>query len=371
MLSLKLRENYERIQTWGGEYRVSVARGLPGGLSKEQIDSADTDKPKQDRGPTITDMIKSETAAGPRHWQFERGVVSFSTNLPQQKYHAVYSTDQPIEGLDVESGAEILIKRPTSPIHWIITSDDGYEFDTQKTVRQLPQFPIVQSVPLNGGRILYRKSPRKASFHQSFLDVRVLFEGTRSRFAQGPWKHSDLVIKSLRANSENQDLPAGERQMDLYISSEVPPVYTEVTSGAKTNSRQVYQYDGKVGFHVVVNSLVASTNAVDAREETKTSYRNIEGIFIPVEIERLSHQVSVQKNNLKTLHQSCDHYSLVRTELNKPLAAAEFGLEQLGLKYGERMLDEIKSTLHVYDDKAGFIPVEKFELDPSRQPLPE
>jgi hypothetical protein len=57
----------------------------------------------------------------------------------------------------------------------------------------------------------------------------------------------------------------------------------------------------------------------------------------------------------------------IETEsLNQPIAASEFELVTLGLKYGDRKYDETTKKSYAYDDKLGFVPMENFDFDPSR-----
>ena len=158
-------------------------------------------------------------------------------------------------------------------------------------------------------------------------------------------------------------------------------IYTEVSTSTILNEKNergtmvhMRVYDERAGFNQVMCSERQSMQKTESGpgfelgRESLTGYRQILGTFVADDVKWHTFNNSPMSSGAEQTYQlkQIEHFSLVFTEINKPLAANEFDISQFNLKYGERMLDEINSTLSVYDDKLGFVPADKFVFDPAR-----
>jgi len=145
----------------------------------------------------------------------------------------------------------------------------------------------------------------------------------------------------------------------IYISAGSDPIYS-IVIGDPFKRHSVMKFDSKSGFNWVSFSNRNGRAFLDSKS---ASSRQINGVFIPERYEQRWVNYDSNPPDVYLIRR----LKLSQVTLNGAVSDADFSVYQFDLKYCDRMLDEIKDELYVYDDlMRKFIIAEKFSFDASR-----
>jgi hypothetical protein len=228
-------------------------------------------------------------------------------------------------------------------------------FDTEATFGNLAKFPKLEWLE-TPGRIIFRRTPQRGTRFGEFRDVREFFNSSRGH--KGPWGPAELFAASLRGEKGAKAQESVSNKCKLYVKGDSVHIYTEIGADPAKANRRLTVYDGNVGFNVVRHYNITR----DSFAEVKMTYRAIAGIFVPETCERLQSGVADGKKYPQTV----ERFALLGSEVNEPIEGSEFAMASHGVRYAERMVDEIEDKVYAFDDKQGFVPMESFVVDTSR-----
>ena len=239
------------------------------------------------------------------------------------------------------------------------------EFSPDRLLTRIPK-PGFEDKIFPKARIAFAMTPREAVYQASLInllecfasDSSVSFSSPSSRFFSN---FAGKIAANLRGQGSERAQALSKEYARLYTTAEEPPVVTLVYGkpGLSLTS-SIYQFDGKVGYNVTryVQTLKGSPNIWRT-----IKYAEIGEKFVPSELR--TGLISAEAESKSTFAHA--RTLKIETEsLNQPIAASEFELVTLGLKYGDRKYDETTKKSYAYDDKLGFVPLGNFDFDPSR-----
>ena len=132
-------------------------------------------------------------------------------------------------------------------------------------------------------------------------------------------------------------------------------------AGGVDRSTSTSVFSSDAGFNLVSYEMSCFGKPEQTR---RCSFREVEGIFIPSEFEYKHFRWADVEEAYLTLHR---RFTLKEVQVNEPLEPGVFEIENLGLEYGDRMVDRIENRLTVFDGKQ-FVPAEQFILRPELLP---
>jgi hypothetical protein len=342
-IALQARSNYDRIRTLQGTCRFTDRMWF------------ETKPPRvDDRGELNgPDRGAIPVEKGEGYWEITTGTASFQFDRGKERYHVFYDPNAPVRTVDCETGE---VSRWTSngdSVHWIVTPDSSVEFDIRHKHGQLPGFAKVASVDYaNGGRIAYQRDADALTRLTRFLDVRDFFASGGSK----SWECCEHASRRLKgedgAESRERLLATGQMRR-----RGAPALEYTLMLQYENDIQSETVFDGASGFNAV--SYVQRDKG-QPLEERSISFREFSGIFIPVKFELKMYQASAGKTALIG-HRSC---SIDNARVNEDVDDANFGIEQFKFAYGERLFDERKNALLVYDRNGEFTPADEFQFDP-------
>ena len=345
MLASQVRGNYELIKTWDGSYEF---------VDKFYFSS---DMPRVDSH----DAIPADPSSG--YWSISRGVVEFQWDVASDQLHVLYAPNKPHEYVHSATGRRVKRSDVGDIYHWILTPEHWIEFGANVELGQREGFPHVASVGSTGGRIATRNIRRQADRFTRVVHPQDFFSNGGMPF----WRTCELYSDALRGGRTLEEKKHVKENITLVQRTSKQGTEYVLTNkyprrGGEEDVKIVQTtFDSSVGF--LPTSWVRSTGKVVTDKRT-FSYKNVSGVFIPAEFKRVKYKMVKPGLTLPTISRT---FTLKQSTLNEEISPKHFSIEQLGLKYGERMLDEIENQLYVMD-KSGLVPVEQFTIDPVKAP---
>lgn len=371
MLAKQMIDNYEQIKTWRGCYDFVDAQ-----YSAEKNQSLRENQ----KNPTLYDglyrpvtlsaeileplRLQSEKREG--HWFVVEGKIDFVLDSQSQREYVRILREPRTDFIDIPTGVQIRQNSGQGSYYYLYAPDSFTELYTMKRVGPITGHAIVDGVP--EGRLVSVRTWEKAGSRSSDFDCRALFGGEWSgivRKEAGFWPRLKLTAVALSGKASTPKLDAEtvrskwDAIVKIYITEGTDRIYT-VVLGDTSKRHSVMKFDSKSGFNWISFAQRDGKSTLGSKTAT---YRRIDGVFIPETYEQ--RWVNSDKNSTSPF--LIRRLKLSHTTLNAAVSDADFSVYQFDLKYCDRMFDEIKDELYVYDDlMRKFVIAEKFSFDASR-----
>ena len=365
-ISRQVRQNQESIQTWKGkcEYRDSDYYSNRDNPASSQNSGSDEYKEFQFSDEKIAQARETlESKEG--YWYLREGTAEFLLDQQNQKYRVLKQPTDVEYFWDPASGYRHRRFYRSPKTYTVLDAEQAVEFSPDRLLTRIPK-PGFEDKIFPKARIAFAMTPREAVYQASLInllecfasDSSVSFSSPSSRFFSN---FAGKIAANLRGQGSERAQALSKEYARLYTTAEEPPVVTLVYGkpGLSLTS-SIYQFDGKVGYNVTryVQTLKGSPNIWRT-----IKYAEIGEKFVPSELR--TGLISAEAESKSTFAHA--RTLKIETEsLNQPIAASEFELVTLGLKYGDRKYDETTKKSYAYDDKLGFVPMGNFDFDPSR-----
>ena len=371
-ISKQVRRNQEGIQTWKGkcEYRDSDYFVNRNPTFPENRGGADRYEEFQFPDEKIA-QARETLEAKEGYWYLRDGTADFLLDQQNQKYRVLKQPSDIEDIWDPATGYKHrrIITLPnisyttTPKTYTIFDAEQAVEFSPDRFFTRIPK-PGFENNVFPRARLAFVTTTTSAVHTTSLInllecfasDSHVSFSSPSSRFFSiFPGK----IAVNLRGEGSERDQALSKEYARLYTTAEEPPVVTFVY-GKPGVSASIYQFHGKVGYNVTRYTHTRNESPIDWRT---IKYTEIHENFVPSELR--SSQIAADAVSKRILA----HARILKIEtesINHPIAATEFEIVTLGLKYGDRKYDETTKKSFAYDDRLGFVPTEEFEFDPSR-----
>ena len=365
-ISKQVRRNQESIKTWKGkcEYRDSDYYSNRDNPASSQNSGSDEYKEFQFPDEKIA-QARETLEAKEGYWDLREGTAEFLLDQQNQKYRVLKQPTDVEYFWDPASGYRHRRFYRSPKTYTVFDTELAVEFSPDRLLTRIPK-PGFEEKIFPMARIAFAMTPREAVYQASLInllecfasDSNVSFSSPSSRFFSN---FAGKIAANLRGEGSERDQALSKEYARLYTTAEEPPVVTLVYGKpGQTLMSSIYQFDGKVGYNVTryIQTLKRSPNIWQT-----IKYTEIDEKFVPSELR--SSQISTDTAS-KGKFAHARTLKIETESINKPIAASEFALVTLGLKYGDRKYDETTKKSYAYDDKLGFVPMENFEFDSSR-----
>ena len=365
-ISKQVRQNQESIQTWKGkcEYRDSDYYSNRDNPTSSQNRGSDEYKEYQFPDEKIAQARETlETKEG--YWYLREGEAEFLLDQTNKKYRVLKQPSDVEYFWDPASGYRHRRIYRSPKTYTVFDAVQAVEFSPDRFLTRIPK-PGFEDKSFPTARIAFAMTPREAAYQSSLINLLECFASDRSVSFRSPSSRffsnfPGKIAAYFRGEGSERDQALSKEYARLYTTAEEPPVVTLVYGKPRlTLMSSIYQFDGKVGYNVTryTQTLKGSPNIWRTIKYTEIGEK-----FVPSELR--SSQISAEVES-KTTFAHARTLKIETESLNQPIAATEFELVSLGLKYGDRKYDETTKKSYAYDDQLGFVPMEEFNFDPLR-----
>ena len=371
MLVQQMTRNYEQIKTWRGSYDFVDATYSSEKNQSLRENQKNPSAYNQLYSPVtlaaeIIEPLQLQNEKRTGYWFVVEGKIDFVFDSQSQREYVGILREPRTDFIDIPTGAQIRQNLGQGSKYYLYGPDSFTELDTGKRIGPITGHAIVDGVP--AGRLVSVRLPEKAGLRSSDFDCRALFGGHLSGMftkQTGFWPRLKLTADALsgKAATASMDAEAVRVKWDamvkIYSSDGTDPIYT-IVIGDQFKRHSVMKFDSKSGFNWVSFS---NRNGKVTLDSKSASYRQINGVFIPERYEQRWVRYDQNPPDVYLIRR----LKLSQATLNGAVSESDFSVYQFDLKYCDRMLDEIKDELYVYDDlMRKFIIAEKFSFDASR-----
>jgi len=331
-LSKQISENYQRLKTWSGEFtwKGTTMFSIPPALQNEADDGL------------IAEMqINQAVVSVHRDFEFDRLRSDWKQSGPAERYHL-----NPKVGTRVNKGGNAKLYE----YRYIVSPECLLSFSPTENIGQLKDWPEVDGVGPLGGRIAYRKPSRAVVDEREFgkfVDPRDLF-GARDRLF---FDFCELYRSALEGERTAREKTAAERNMHIRRFADGASTkyvctvdYPNASGGLLLRTETVFAADA--GYNVTSWRQIGPDDKVEYVR--KFEFRTIDEIIVP---SRMTYEQFGKSEQLAGMPAKRIELVLKSVELNKELDGDRFNMTDLGLKYGDRLLDELSKQLLVKDGK--------------------
>ena len=371
MLVQQMTSNYEQIKTWRGCYdfvdatyssekNQSLRENQKNPSAYDQLYSPVT------LAAEIVEPLQLQNEKRTGYWFVVEGKIDFVLDSQSQREYVGILREPRTDFIDIPTGAQIRQNLGQGSKYYLYGPDSFTEFDTVKRIGPITGHAIVDGVP--AGRLVSVRPPEKAGSRSSDFDCRALFGGQLNgivRKETGFWPRLKITADALSGKAATPTMDAEtvrskwDAMVKIYISAGSDPIYS-IVIGDPFKRHSVMKFDSKSGFNWVSFSNRNGRAFLDSKS---ASSRQINGVFIPERYEQRWVNYDSNPPDVYLIRR----LKLSQVTLNGAVSDADFSVYQFDLKYCDRMLDEIKDELYVYDDlMRKFIIAEKFSFDASR-----
>jgi len=341
MLGTQIRANFESIQTWEGTFD----------FGRTAYFSDDVQIPAN----AAKDSPQTQRKLGP-YWEITKGHGEFHLDIVADKSHRYTKVIGVPRTIAVSTGEEVERNLLASESHWIVTPEHWLEFGVNENYGQLTGFEPIPGLADHAGRVVFRREREKSEGYAVVFKLKEMFGNGSHLF----WQTCESWANVLQGDhsEENrkkalENLSIAKRTEDGHI------VYVVSTTYPGAGVILATTYDSSVGFNVVRRVQSIKGRTVDERT---IRYQTINGIEIPKYFEHTKHRTDAAKAGVIDYS---SEITLTDSKLNQSIDPQQFTIDELGLRYGDRMHDEIENKLYVHDS-SGFVAAEKFVLDPQK-----
>jgi len=197
-------------------------------------------------------------------------------------------------------------------------------------------------------RVLYREPSRAAEqySHQGYVNPLTFFGNGRPY-----WKMCAMLADALRGKLGAEVGEYAKRNTTLRERGTGAGMEYVLIRGFKLDGTAKIFFSSKAGFNVVSFEF---QNQRRLRQSENYTFRKENGVFIPCRVEFSMWEGNGGKGSkaLPTQHRL---FTLLKTQVNKPIDPVMFEVSSMGLREGDRVADLIEDRLEVFDGKH-FVP---------------
>lgn len=339
--------NLKKIATWKGAYLFRDALRFDGEIplvnssSIRQMETAEYLELDESL-PIVT------SSAGPGYWEITRGTASFELDWQNNLYHIFYSPSEPVAFLNTTAGRGYSWPTVGDPVHWTVTPDSSLEFYSAHNQGPLQEYPIVESVPPTGGRIAYKRSPDAPAKLVRFIDPRSFFSIQSTLITEALGFYMDRLKSQISGSTEPSPIA-------VQFNEKMSPLMV-IVMHSKNGYGSVIILDADKGFAPVGFRQLDDHGVI--LEERTVEFLHEAGVFLP----KACRWTKSQSNGMPVFNRQ---FELQHSSLNAVIPAANFTVAMFGVKYGERIVDELHNRLDVFVDAERVVDAELFQFDPT------
>jgi len=316
------KANYENISTWEGEFNLQEDNYFYGQQCRLlQIDAKDPG--------SRSDSIRRSVCA----W------VKFAVDIQNDKlYTALTLPTVKHKALDLDR--EVATNAKYSAIRSIVTSDEYLSYE--------PNHIYAYDTEINGkwqphSRAAFRRAVEEVTNEQwgHVRDPRKYFFQDQ----KATWEHL-YVLRDILTGDVNNIVAC---HFDINIAEDKAGdrtkynIHTRITTPTKKDKpiEIIMTLDSSAGFNLTTRRVLDSEGKTSQIMEL--TYEEVDGLYIPKTIHFVIYNPSEEK-----LFES--RIMFTKSILNVPIPAETFTYGHLGLKEGDKFIDEIAGQEYIYKD---------------------
>lgn len=369
-ISAQISANVVRIKTWSGQYGLVDTRTSL--VPFDQKVGRDGGRFVERDGKTVPVQAVPDAL----HCAVFSGVVDFVVDVDRNELRSDIQQAGPVEyfAVDVSRGVrELVASREKLYAHRnIVTSEHWIHLPVNERLGQLREFSEVRGISeKEGGRVARRKAVDDTANESEFgkiVDPRELFGVRGTSFAD----FCDLYRSALDGERTERERELAGRNVQIQrrdvgdqVSYIVTVVYRDPSTDATILTTET-TFDGSVGFNATRWRQVSSSGR-DAYLRTFT-YAKIDGIYVP---SRVTHEFfGMNGGGHSGFPIKRRELELTDAKVNAAIDQTAFERDQLGIEYGERMVDESEGDLKVFDGSQ-FVAANGFVFDAAKAHEPQ
>ena len=332
----QIRTESEKLHSWSGRYTV---------VDESVISEAHEDYFRQAKIDAFTPPILQVTSSEMR----------FAVDIPGDRLFTTLEAQSPPTLLEKSTGRELKGPIGTFRQRSVLTSEHFLHMDPEQLLGQINNMPAVKRLSPEGGRVAFRKQSSKGKNLQlsTVVDPRLLFsvDGQSADEVLGVWANWLLEHPDDRQQLEKM---LGVKRIGNL--SEPTFVITITRGPIEQPLVDSYTCRWEDGFNI---SSFTENAAVPLRK-CDIEYRRQDGVIVPEQ-----HVLTLYDSDGATLrHQRS--MKLIESKVNEPIGAESFGYAALGLKEGERVVDEINGAVYLFNGKEPVLPEDFHKPNPPR-----
>ena len=286
--------------------------------------------------------------------QITKSDMRFAVDFRGDRLFTTLEAQAPPTLLEKASGRVLKAPLGTFRQRSILTPEHFLYMDPEQLLGQINNMPPVKQLSALGGRVAFRKESSKGKNLQlsTVVDPRLLFsvDGEPSDEVLGVWANW-----LLEHPDDRQQL---EKMIDVKRSGDnsKPTFVITITRGPIDNPLIAsYTCKWEDGFNI---SRFREEAAAPLRK-CDIEYVRQDGIIVPKQ-----HVLTLYDSDGTTVrHQRA--MTLIDSEVNEDVGTESFGYRALGLRQGERVVDEIDGAVYLFDGKELVLPEDFY---PARTP---
>ncbi|MES2788821.1 MAG: hypothetical protein V4719_04300, partial [Planctomycetota bacterium] len=352
MLSERIGANYQKIHTLAGTWDVvdeywgaSVAQGKEQlrKLRAGKIDASQL-RANQTRAHFVTNAVA-------KIWIRKAGEGN-------DEIRSDYAESEPTTEHDAVTEKVVEVHRKDES-KTIRTPEYFIRFPLTETRVDIPGFPTVSGFDAGqAGRIIYKEDRTSADSKEQFTQYinPLLF------FSNGSLRYDELCklyLDSLNGKRTPEEKVAAEGNLEMEVVNRNGEEFYRMTIWYSNRSRKtVTEFASQSGFNAV--SFVKTNNNRSDRERF-VKYSLVDGVYLPNESRVVVYHLKENGSELQLRRSFVAKAVAINSDISDDL----FTVENLGVRYGDRLVDRLTNALLIYDGKA-FVPAVGFKLDPTR-----
>lgn len=240
----------------------------------------------------------------------------------------------------------------------MLTPEHFLHFAPQNLRAQVEGLPRLDGF---GRARVCRRDRRKAKLDQFHVNPLTFFGPGYRRFAVTCSAYAKWLLDENSLARRKNTTTLVQRQAD-GVTEYTLTIRHPGDDGEGNNHVETIVFSSAAGY----NALTYRTISFGRRElEMSWEYRNDDGIYLPSrhEVRRYNWANPREDEPQDADSNLVSHriFKLRESSLNQPIDSEAFELSSLGVKYGNRVADEIERQLQVYDGEK-LIPAEEFAL---------
>jgi len=335
MLEILMEANYRKIETWTGLYDL-----------RERLYSPNDGDPA---------------------WRVSKVVVAFTVDAKTDRVRSDYVKAEPSKLVDRETGEDIPADLLPAEYRTIRSPEHYLHFSVRGLRGHVTGFPRIAGFHRVKTRVVYRRIKPRANTDPLHVNPLTFFGPGYRRFSvtcsiYAKWlldENSEVRRKNTTTLVQRRVDGATEYALTIRHPSD---------DGAGNDHVRTIVFSSAAGF----NPLSYEVISLGRREvEMNWAYRKYGEILLPSRHEIRRYNWASKSRENEPQDEDADlvrHriFELRECSLNQPVDSRAFELAGLGLKYGDRMVDEIERKLHVYDGEK-LVPAKEFTPGANRQ----
>jgi hypothetical protein len=322
MLGQRIEANYKAIDSWSGTFDVKE-RNREGG-----------------------------------HVVITHAAVDFFAEPGRGRLRINYRAVEPVKMIGLAANCQPACQWPES--RWVRTPEQWLRFPVSGGFPDsaIERFPRADG-PRTGQapRVLFREPPKAVNEHryQDCIDPLIFFGECDRPY----WQFCSTTAAALRGQRGAR--LEEEHKKRLTLRERRRGAVTEYILSTQVGGGSAWEkvFSSSAGFNIVSDNILLEQG--QPRQTWRYTFRTEKGVFIPSEVEYNMYQddpITKDSSRVPTQHRV---FTLKTTRVNEAIDPGVFEVQSLGLRRGDRMIDEIENRFLVFDGKT-FVPVPRRKL---------